>query len=432
MRNCKIETSFFKENREKLSKLLKPNSIAVINSNDILPSNADGTMKFKQNTDLFYLTGILQEESILLLYPDAKNPKHKEILFITDYNSDLEVWEGKKHSPDTASEVSGVENIIPLSHFKGILHDLLNQSEAVYLNANEHDRAKNIVENRDMRFTRWMRNRYPLHTYERLAPLLYKLRVIKQPVEVELTKKACELSEAGFRRILKYLKPGVFEYEVEAEYAHEFIRLGGGFADYEPIIASGENSCFLHYIKNDDKCLDGDILLLDVAAGYSLYNADMTRTVPVNGRFTQRQKNVYNAVLRALKGTIAEMKPGKSVQALQIVTRELIAKELVDLGLVTIDDVKDINTKSPGFKKYYPHDVSHFLGLSVHDVGDFYDEMKPGMILTCEPGIYIREEKLGIRLENDILITENGNIDLMASAPLEAEEIEDIMNSGRT
>lgn len=429
MRKVNIEPGFFSGNRNKLAKLLKPGSIAIVNSNDIMPTNADGTMKFRQNSDLFYLSGILQEESILVLYPDTKSQKNREILFIRNYNKDLEVWEGKKLSPEDAKNISGIENVKELSHFESTLHDLIVSAENVYLNSNEHDRAALIVENRDMRFTRDIKNKYPLHNFMRLAPLLYGLRVLKQPIEIELTKKACELTGKAFERILKFVRPGVFEYEIQAEMAHEFLKSGDDFADYEPIIASGENSCFLHYIKNDDECKDGDILLLDFAAGHSLYNADMTRTIPVNGKFTKRQKDIYDAVLRALRGTIKEMKPGKGVQEIQITARELIAKELVDLKLLKNEDVKDITNKSENFKKYYPHDVSHYIGLSVHDVGDFNDKMGPGMIFTCEPGIYIREEKLGIRLENDILITEDGNIDLMGSIPIEAAEIEDIMNS---
>ena len=429
MKNSLPDKSFFIGNRNKLSNLLSRDSIAIINSNDILPSNADGTMKFIQNSDLFYLTGILQEETILFLSPGAKVPNKREVLFIRDYNPDLEVWEGKKLSPEEASEISGVETVLPLSDFDHFIHDAVNHCENVYLNSNEHDRAKNIIEDRDLRFTREIMNRYPLLEYKRLAPLMYSMRVIKQQPEIEMTKKACDLTEKGFRRVLKFLKPGVYEYEVEAEFAHEFIRNAGGFADYSPIIASGENACFLHYEKNDSVCIDGDLLLLDVAAGWCLYNSDMTRTIPVNGRFTKRQKDIYCAVLRAFRGTVAEMKPGKNMHELQLVTRELIGKELVDLGLISTDEIKNVKVKTPALKKYYPHDVSHFIGLAVHDVGDFNDKLRSGMILTCEPGIYIREEKTGIRLENDILITEDGNIDLMESVPIEADEIEDLMNN---
>ncbi len=424
----KIESSFFAENRRKLASLLKPDSIAVVNSNDIMPTNADGTMRYVPNSDMFYLTGIHQEETVLLLAPSEKDEEHKEILFIRDYNPDLEVWEGKKLSPDDAGKISGIKTVLELSKFQKVLHDSLSKSENVYLNSNEHDRAELVVESREMRFIRYCMREYPLHTYCRLAPLIYSLRVIKTPVEAELLQSACDLTADGFRRLLGFVKPKVTEFEIEAELAHEFIRKGSGFADYEPIIASGENSCFLHYVKNDAVCLDGDILLLDFAAGYSNYNADMTRTIPVNGRFSKRQKQIYNSVLRAMKGTIKEMKPGNSVKDLQLVTRELIAKELVDLKLVKPADVKDIKNKSDYFKKYYPHDVSHFLGLAVHDVGYFEEPMKAGMVLTCEPGIYIREEKLGVRIENDILITKKGNRDLMENVPIEAEEIEELMN----
>ncbi|MBZ0203520.1 MAG: aminopeptidase P N-terminal domain-containing protein [Ignavibacteria bacterium] len=425
----KIESSHFVENRKRLAALLEPGSAAIINSNDIMPTNADGTMKFVQNSDLFYLSGILQEESVLLLYPQAIDEKSREILFIRDYNPELEVWEGKKLSPADATEISGVKTVQDLSKFESILADILCSVNNLYINSNEHDRADNIVETRELRFINYCRKRYPLHNYLRLAPLIYSLRVIKQKWEADLAQQACDLTESGFRRVLNFVKPGVYEYEIEAELSHEFIRRGSSFADYEPIIASGENSCFLHYIKNDCMCKEGDILLIDAAAGYSNYNADMTRTIPVSGKFSKRQREVYDAVLRTLRGTISEMKPGKTVKELQLVTRELIAKELVDLKLLKPADVKDISNKSPEFKKYYPHDVSHFLGLAVHDIGDFNVPMKAGMLLTCEPGIYIREEKLGVRLENNILITENGNTDLMSSIPLEAAEIEDIMNN---
>ena len=429
MKKISINSSFFTENRKNLSSLMMKNSAAIINSNDILPSNADGTVKFIQNSDLFYLTGIMQEETILILNPESKTKEHKEILFIRDYNQDLEVWEGKKLSVQQASEISGIKTVYELSRFEDALHDLMCSTDNIYMNTNDHERSKNIVESRDIRFINHCKKYYPLHSYHRISPLIYSLRVIKSETEIELLQKACNITGDGFRRLLKFVKPGVMEYEVEAELAHEYLKQGASFADYEPIIASGENACFLHYVKNDDPCNSGDVLLLDVAAGWANYNADMTRSIPVSGRFTKRQKEVYNGVLRAMKGTIKEMKPGKSVRDIIMVTRELIAKELVDLKLVKPADVKDIKVKSAEFKKYYPHDVSHFLGLGVHDVGEFDIPVKPGMVLTCEPGIYIREEKLGIRIENDILITKKGNIDFMASVPSEADEIEEMMNS---
>ncbi len=428
MKKISINSSFFTENRKKLSALMIADSAAIINSNDILPSNADGTLRFIQNSDLFYLTGIEQEETILMLNPGNKNADLREVLFIRDYNQDLEVWEGKKLSPAQASELSGVKTVYELSRFEDALHDTMCSVSNIYLNTNDHDRSKNIVESRDIRFINYCKKYYPIHTYHRLSPLIYGLRAVKSATEIELLQKACDITGDGFRRLLKFVKPGVMEYEVQAELAHEYMKQGSGFADYEPIIASGENACFLHYIKNDDPCNDGDILLLDVAAGWANYNADMTRSIPVNGKFTKRQKDVYDAVLRAMRGTIKEMKPGLSVRDVIMVTRELIARELVDLKLVKPADVKDIKQKSAEFKKYYPHDVSHFLGLGVHDVGIFDETLKPGMVLTCEPGIYIRDEKLGIRLENDIVITENGNHDFMKNVPVEADEIEQLMN----
>jgi len=428
MKKISINNSLFKENRKRLSSLMMKDSAAVINSNDIMPSNADGTMKFKQNSDLFYLTGIQQEETVLLLNPGNKNEDHREILFIRDHNPDLEVWEGKKLSLQLASEISGVKTVFELSRFEDALHDVMCSIDNIYLNTNDHDRSKNIVESRDIRFINYCKKYYPLHSYHRISPLVYSLRAVKSEEEIELIQKACDITGDGFRRLLKFVKPGVMEYEVEAELAHEYIMQGSGFADYEPIVASGENACFLHYIKNDDPCNSGDVLLLDVAAGWANYNADMTRSIPVSGKFTKRQKDVYNGVLRAMKGTISEMKPGKSVRDIIMITRELVAKELVDLKLLKADDVKDIKNKSAEFKKYYPHDVSHFLGLGVHDVGIFNEPIQAGMVLTCEPGIYIREEKLGIRLENDILITEGGNHDFMANVPVEADEIEELMN----
>lgn len=424
-----INNSFFSANRENLFKLVKEDSVAVITANDIMPTNADGTMKFRQNSDLFYLTGIMQEETVLLLNPRSSDPEKREILFIRDVNPDLVVWEGKKLSVEEAAGISGIKTVLEMSKFEKTFHDVVCKVDNIYINLNEHDRAGNLVESREMRLIQKLMKVYPLHKFHRLAHLIYELRVVKSEVEIELIKRACELSGAGLRRVLKFLKPGVYEYEIEAELAHEFIRSGNSFADYDPIIAAGENSCFLHYIKNDVICKEGDVLLIDAAAGVANYNADMTRTLPVSGKFSTRQKQVYNAVLRSLRGTIAEMKPGNSVRELQYITRELIGKELVDFGLLNTGDIKNIRTKSEKLKKYYPHDVSHFLGLAVHDVGLFEEPMKAGMVLTCEPGIYIREEKLGVRLENDILITENGNIDLMANIPIEAEEIEEIMKS---
>ena len=428
MKNLNINSAFFIKNRKTLAGLLKPNSISIVNSNDVLPTNADGVMRFVQNNDLFYLTGILQEKTVLLIYPDCADNDMREVLFVSDYDPDLELWEGSKLKFDEAVSVSGIKTVLPLSKFTNVFHDLMFHADNIYLNMNEHDRARISIGTKDNRFIEYCKKTYPLHNYIRLAPLLYSLRVIKTETEIQLIKEACVLTAKGFERLLRFVKPGVMEYEAEAELVHEFKRHGYDTADYVPIIASGINSCALHYTKNNSVCKAGDILLIDAAAGCGPYNADMTRTIPVNGRFTERQKKVYNAVLRVFKGTIKQLKPGNAIKEINLYTREMIAKELLDLKLVSKEDVKNIENKSPNFKKFYPHDVSHYLGLDVHDVGSYRQKLKPGMVLTCEPGIYIKEESFGVRIENDVLITKKGNEDLMKGVPVETEEIEDKMN----
>jgi len=429
MKYQRINNKLFINNRKNLIKQLKPNSIVILNSNDILPTNADGLMPFKQNNDLFYLTGIEQEETILLLFPDSPEERFKEILFIREVNEELILWEGDKLTVKEASDISGIKTVRFLPEFDDILNYLTSDAEHIYLNSNEYKRAAVEVETRDDRFIKKCKAKYPLHYYCRIAPLIYRLRARKSDIEIDLMKKACELTEKGFRRILSFVKPGVTETEVEAEFIHEFIRNNGAPADYEPIIASGIDSCTLHYIKNNKTCKDGDVLLIDFAASYANYNADMTRTIPVNGKLTARQKRVYNAVLRVLKETRKLLKPGARLLKIFEKNRALIEKELIDLGLLKMADIKKQNPDKPLSSKYYPHNVSHFLGLDVHDVGYFDEPLAPGMVLTCEPGIYIREEGFGIRLENNILINQNGNTDLFENIPIEADEIEDLMNS---
>ncbi len=429
MRYQKIKNTLFIQNRERLKKQLLPNSIAVFNSNDVLPTNADGTMPFKQNNDMFYLTGIEQEETILLLFPDSPDKNFKEVLFIRDVNEDLTTWEGRKLTPAEASDISGIKVIRFVSEFDKFFNYLVGDAENVYLNTNEHKRSTSEVETRDDRFIKKCKSKYPLHNYIRIAPIMYRLRAIKSDIEIKLLQKASELTEKGFRRVLKFVKPGVTEAEVEAEFIHEFIRNNGAPADYDPIIASGIDSCTLHYIKNNKVCKAGDVLLIDFAASYANYNADMTRTIPVNGKFTARQKKVYNAVLRVQRKTRKLMVKGKLPFTLFEETRHLIEKELVDLGLLTTKEIKNQDPEKPASFKYYPHNVSHFLGLDVHDVGYFNEPLKAGMVLTCEPGIYIREEGFGVRLENNILITNKGNIDLFENIPIEADEIEELMKS---
>jgi len=427
MRYRPINPELFKTNRENLKALLPKNSVVVVNSNDILPTNADGSLPLIQNSDLFYLTGIDQEESMLVLSPDAEDEKHREILFLREANELLTTWEGHKLSKDQARQRSGVERVMWLSDFRPIFHRLMCQCEHVFLNSNEHPRAVVEVESRDARFVQDCRARYPLHQYHRLARLMSQLRIVKSGFEIDLIRTACGLTAKGFRRLLRFVRPGVTETEVEAELAHEFTRAGGGFA-YPPIVASGENACVLHYLQNDQVCRRGHLLLLDVAASYANYRSDLTRTIPVSGRFTRRQKQVYNAVLRIFRETMRRMVPGKLPKDLQKEAEELSEKELVDLGLLKMSEIKKQDPDKPAFKQYFMHGVSHPLGLDVHDVGFTNQPMQPGWVLTCEPGIYIKEEGFGVRLENDVLVTDSGNVDLLADVPIEPDEIEDLMN----
>ena len=406
--------------------------MAIANANDIFPTNADGTLRIVPNSDLFYLGGIEQEESLLLLFPDADDERQREILFLRETSEHIAIWEGHKLTREEARARSGVQRIEWLSTLPSLLHRLMCEAEHVYLNSNEHRRAELVVETREARFVRDLRQRYPLHDLRRLAPLLHRLRVVKSPEEVALLRKACDLTGAGFRRVCRFVKPGVNEVEVEAEFAHEFIRGRGGFS-YNLIIASGANACVLHYLDNDQPCRDGSLLLLDVGASYANYNADMTRTIPVNGRYTRRQKQVYNAVLRVLRSQIAGLVPGKRIRDWQEESEEAVARECVDLGLLRPRDLRvtaDDPMRKP-VKKYYMHGCGHPLGLDVHDVGITTEPMQEGWVMTVEPAIYIPEEGMAVRLENDVLIRAAGNVDLMGHIPLEVDEIEALMRRGR-
>ena len=428
MKYLPINNSLFIENRQRLAQLLKPKSIAIFNSNDPMPTNADGTMGFQQNSDLFYLSGIDQEESILLLFPDSPNPAHREVLFLRETSELIAIWEGYKYTKEHAREVSGVQSIYWMSQFEAVLTTLVFEAEHIYLNSNEHIRNHSVVQTRDAKFILWAKEHFPLHKFERVAPLMHQLRVIKNPIEIEQLSEAMRITELGFRRLLNFVKPDVTEYEIEAELLHEFVRnRSKGFA-YQPIIASGANACVLHYIENSRPCKDGDVILLDVAAEYGNYNADLTRTIPANGKFSPRQRQVYDAVLRAFKFAKSILVVGNLWDEYQQAVEKFIEEELIGLGLFTREEVEKQNPEAPLFKKYFMHGVSHHLGLDVHDVWNKYRRFEAGMVFTIEPGIYIREEGLGIRLENNILITEDGNIDLMANIPIEADEIEALMN----
>ncbi len=431
-----IDPNFFVENRARLAAMLEANSIAIFNSADIPPLSADGTSQFTQNSDLFYLTGADQEDSVLVLCPDARDANNREILFVRETSDLIAVWEGQKLSKIQATEVTGIAHVEWIDQLDPFLRRLMRETKNVYLNYNEHGRAASPVQTADDRFRIRCQSLYPKHHYKRPAPLLHQLRAVKSKVEIELTQKACDITDAGFRRVLSWLKPGVMEYQIEAEYAHEFLRsASNGFA-YQPIIASGANACVLHYLSNDHRCEAGDMLLMDVGAEFANYNADMTRTIPVNGRFTERQRAVYGAVHRTLNTCIDELiQPGVKIKDYQLQVARIIEQELLELGLLDGKKIaqenkqSDLKEEQKSYRQYFMHGVSHSLGLDVHDVTPMDPVFEENMIVTVEPGIYIREENLGLRLENNIVVKKSANIDLMGHIPIEPDEIEELMNA---
>ncbi|MEN9640169.1 MAG: hypothetical protein RLZZ262_2038 [Bacteroidota bacterium] len=427
MRYTPLSKNFYTQARQRFSSQLKPGCLAIFCSNDTYPTGADGHLPFKQASDIFYYTGVDQEESILVVFPQATNPAHREILFLKETSELIAIWEGAKLTKEQARERTGVSTIIWLKDFERTLRTLLAEAEGVYLNDNPHMRASVEVETREMRFSKWFRKEFPHYTIHRSAPIGYALRSVKHQEEIDQLQKAIDITRAGFERTLGFVKPGVMEYEIEAEYMHEFLRRGSrGFA-YTPIIASGSSACVLHYIENDKPCKDGDLLLMDVGAEYGNYCADMTRCIPVNGKFTDRQKQVYNAVLRVMKAAKNLLKPGLMMGEYHSAVGEIMTKELIDLGLITEDDVKNQNPEWPAYKKYFMHGTSHFLGIDVHDVGHWHRPIEEGNVFTVEPGIYIPAENLGIRIENNIVIRASGNVDLFKDFPTEVEEIESLM-----
>lgn len=429
MRYHSIDNQLFIQNRKRFIEGIVPQSVAIFNANDIMPTNADGTMKFKQNSDLFYLCGVDQEETVLLLAPDARDENHREVLFIRETSDLIAVWEGAKLSIDQARLVSGIQTVYWLKDMGNILNTLVNECSHIYLNTNEHGRATIKVETRDMRFLKWCKEHYPLHKYRRCAPVMQRIRAVKSKIEIALLQEACDITEKGFRRLLKSVKPGVWEYELEADLIHEFTRnRASGFA-YEPIIASGANACVLHYIENNAQCIKGDVLLLDIGAEYANYDADLTRSIPVSGRYSKRQREVYDAVLRVQKSAIEMLRPGTFLKEYHKEVNLLMEAELVKLKLISKHDIEQQDPQRPAYRKYFMHGTSHFLGLDTHDVGNWDLPMEEGNVFTCEPGIYIREEGIGIRIEDDILITASGPVNLMKNIPKEAEEIEELMNS---
>ena len=429
MRYPPIDPQLFIENRRKLTGLLEPNSVAVLNSNDVMPKSADGVHPFVQQTDLFYLSGIDQEESTLVIIPDAREEKHREVLFLRETSEQIALWEGKKYTKEEAAVVSGVKTVYWNAEFDAVFRALAFQAERIYLNSNEHLRAEAVVETRDARFGKWCREAFPLHRYKRLAPIMQQLRAVKSPIEVELIQQAAAITGRAFRRLLGFIRPGVWEYEIEAEIWHEFLRHRSRGPAFQTIVASGAESCTLHYVKNDKQCQDGDLVLIDFGAEYANYAGDLTRTVPVNGRFTPRQRAVYDAVLRVQKAAIQMLRPGNTLEAYTAEVGRYMETELIGLGLLDAEKVKGQPKEQPLYKKYFPHGASHHLGLDVHDYGDKFRPFEAGMVFTCEPGIYIREEGIGVRIENDILIADQGPVDLTAEIPREADEIEEVMSS---
>ena len=427
MKPIPLPAALFTLNRERLTQRLLPRAVAVLNANDLLPTNADGTMEHLQNADLFYLTGIHQEETILLLATQAYDPDHREILFLREPSEHLAIWEGHKLTKEQAAKISGIKNVKWLKEFPKLFRPIACEAEVIYLNSNEHQRAVTEVETRDARFVRECQRQFPLHRYERLARVMHGLRVVKSEHEVAALQAACDLTGRGFRRVCGFVKPGVNETEVEAEFAHEFIRHRSQFA-YRPIIAGGANNNILHYNQNDQPCRRGELLLLDVAAGRGNYMSDLTRTIPVSGRFSRRQRQVYDAVLRVFRLMVKAIVPGKTTKDLRTECERLLAEECVKLGLLKPAQLRKATPENPAVKPWFMHGVSHPIGLDVHDVTYNHFPIAPGWVLTCEPALYLAQEGFGVRLENTILVTETGQRDLMADIPIEADEIEALMN----
>lgn len=430
MKYHRIDSKLFISTRKNFVSQMKKNTLAVFNSNDIYPISADSTMPFEQHRDIFYLSGVDQEESILVLFPDSKNEAHKEVLFLKETNEHIAVWEGAKLDKNQAFETSGIKTVYWLQQFPSIFKQMMAEAEGIYLNTNEHLRADTTVQTREDRFIEQVKREYPAHATYKSAPILHALRGVKHAIELDLLQTACSITEAGFRRLLSFIKPGVWEYEIEAELAHEFLRnRSKGFA-YTPIVATGKNACVLHYIENNMQCKDGEVILLDVGAEYANYSSDLTRCVPVNGRFTPRQKEVYNAVLRVKTAAQKLLTPGTMLADYHKEVGKLMESELIGLKLIDATDIKNQDPNWPAYKKYFMHGTSHYLGLNTHDYGLWNIPIEANMVFTCEPGIYIPEEGLGIRLEDDVVVQTSGEpMNLMKNIPIEVEEIESLMNS---
>jgi len=430
MKYEKIDRALFENNRRRYKDHLLPGSIAIFNSNDIVTTSADSTLPFVQHRDILHLSGVDQEESILLIFPDCITEKNREVLFLKETNEHIAVWEGEKLTKAAAFETSGIKTVYWLDEFETIFNTLMAEATNVYLNNNEHTRANTEAETREDRFIKWCKKKYPNHNYQRSASIMHKIRSVKHPLELEIMQQACDITEKAFRRVMGFMKPGVWEFEIEAEIMHEFLRnRSRGFA-YTPIIASGSNACVLHYIENNRQCQDGDVILFDWAAEYANYASDMTRCLPVNGRFTDRQKAVYQAVLRVKNEATNLLVPGAMLATYHEEVGKLMESELLGLGLIDKADIENQNPDWPAYKKYFMHGTSHYIGLDTHDVGLWTEPIQANNVFTVEPGIYIPEENLGIRLEDDVVVQENGSpFNLMRNIPIEIEEVEELMNA---
>lgn len=425
-----IDSSLFIKNRKNFMAQMKPNSMAVFNSNDIYPISADSTMPFEQHRDIFYLSGVDQEESVLVLFPDCPNEGLREVLFLRETNEHIAVWEGEKLTKQAAFATSGIKTVYWLQDLEKVIFEMSTYCDTFYINTNEHYRANVETETREDRFTKWLLAKYPAHSVAKSNPILQRLRSVKDKIELDLMQHACNITEKGFRRILSFVKPGVWEYEIEAELLHEFVRnRSKGFA-YTPIIASGNNANVLHYIENNQQCKAGDLILFDIAAEYANYKSDLSRTIPVSGRYTKRQRAVYDAVLSVKNEATKLLVPGTFWKEYHVEVGKLMTSELLGLGLIDKADVQNEDPKWPAYKKYFMHGTSHHIGLDTHDYGLLYEPIEANMVFTVEPGIYIPDEGFGVRLEDDVVVQEKGEpFNLMDNIPIEAEEIENLMNS---
>ena len=429
MKYDKINSELFIKNRKNFVAKMKPNSIAFFNSNDIYPVSADSTLPFEQQRDIFYLSGVDQEESVLMLTTNSQNTKHKEVLFLKETSPHIAIWEGPKLDKEEAYETSGIETVLWLDEMEKTIEEAMLSCETIYYNHNEHYRAKVEVETREERFNKWIENKFKNKKKERSNPILQRLRSIKDPVEIELIQRACDITEKGFRRVLDFVRDGVWEYEIEAEFIHEFLKNRSKKFAYTPIIASGNNANILHYIENNKQCHDGELILMDVGAEYANYSSDMTRTIPVSGRYTQRQKDIYNAVLRVKNNATKMLVTGTDWKEYHVEVGKLMTSELLGLKLLDKSDIQNETKEKPAYKKYFMHGTSHHMGLDTHDYGLLDDPMVKNMVFTVEPGIYLPDENFGVRLEDDVVIQKDGYPkNLMKNIPIEIEEIEDLMN----